>query len=94
MSAPQPCGLVPTEANYPDIPTSFAAIQAHAWANEYAFCKRDTRPNRVVFNRDQSGEYDPKGKDPEVHDLKRRKTSTKKCGCRIRVVLQLAASSS
>jgi hypothetical protein len=46
----QPCGPAPPQATYKDIPEAFAAIQAHAKANGYAFFKRSTTPKRVILS--------------------------------------------
>lgn len=42
LLTPKDCGPPPPEAVYPDIPTGFATLQAHAKANGYVFFIRDT----------------------------------------------------
>jgi hypothetical protein len=80
------CGPAPSEALYKDLDTLFAAIQAHARDNGYAFFTRNKKPRRVVYACDRAGKYDPKGKDPDVHPSKRRKnTGSKKCDCQMKV---------
>ena len=79
LPTPESCGLAPSEAIYPDIPTAFATIQAHAKANGYAFSRREGKPKRVVF---VCRQIDPRGKDPNTYTSKQRtKTGTKKCDC-------------
>jgi hypothetical protein len=82
--------LPPPEAIYPDPEAAFAAIQAHAKDHGYAFKKRGKRASRLVFTCDRAGKYDPKGKDPAVHESKQRKaTGSKMCGCLMSVELRL-----
>ena len=84
------CGPAPPAANYPDIITGFAALQAHAKANGYAFFCRSKRPKRVLYDCDRAGKYDSKGKDSNTHKSKERtRTGSKKCDCKMRVALQL-----
>jgi hypothetical protein len=68
MSLPttQSCGPAPLKAIYPDVPTAFTAIQAHAKAYGYAISCRDKRPKRVLFVCDRAGKYDPNGKNPNT----------------------------
>jgi hypothetical protein len=78
----------PPEAVYPDIDTGFAAIQAHARVNGYAFYRYNRRPTRVVYLCDRASKYDSKGKNSNTHESKQRKnTGSKKCECLIKVVL-------
>jgi hypothetical protein len=82
------CGPAPAAANYPDLPTTIAALQAHAKANGYALVQRDARPRRALFVCDRAGKYNPKGKKTDVHPSRKRKnTGSKKCGCMMRVSL-------
>jgi hypothetical protein len=82
--------LPPPEAIYPDPATAFTAIQAHARQHGYAVCRRDSRRNKEVYTCDRAGQYNPKGKSSQVHPSKQRNnTGSKKCGCLMRVVLQL-----
>ena len=54
------------------------------------FVDISTRPTRVVFTCDRAGKYNSKGKDPNTHSSKQRKsTGSKKCGCLMRVELRL-----
>ncbi|RKF66070.1 hypothetical protein GcC1_111002, partial [Golovinomyces cichoracearum] len=62
MSSPLSCDPLPPAAIYPDISTAFAAIQAHAKDNGYAFIARDRKPTRVLYLCDRAGKYDNKGK--------------------------------
>jgi hypothetical protein len=82
--------LPPPEAIYPDPDTAFAAIQAYAKDQGYAFKKDSNRPNKRVYSCDRAGKYDPRGKDPAVHKSKQRtSTGSKKCGCLMMVELRL-----
>ena len=84
----QSCGPAPFAAVYSDIGTGFAACQAHAKVNGYAFKTQDIKPFRALFVCDHAGKYDPRGKQKDVHFSKRRQnTGSKKCGCKMRVVL-------
>ena len=89
-STPQACGHAPPEVFYSDIPTGFAACQAHAKANGYALKIRDTKEFRALFVCDRAGKYDSRGKQRDVHDSKRRlNTGSKKCGCKMRITLAM-----
>jgi hypothetical protein len=79
----------PPEAVYPDIDSAFSEIQEHAKEHGYAFCRYTTRSNRVVFACDRAGKYNSKGKDPNTHSTKQRKSGSKKCECPMRVDLRL-----
>jgi hypothetical protein len=82
--------LPPPEAIYPDPEAAFTVVQAHAKDHGYAFKKRGQRASRLVFTCDRAGKYDPKGKDPAVHESKQRKaTGSKMCGCLMSVELRL-----
>ena len=86
---------VPPEAVYPDVNTAIASIQEHAKAHGYAFYVYNTRPHRVVLACDRAGKYNSKGKDPNTHSSKQRKsTGSKKCGCLMKVELRLEQISS
>jgi hypothetical protein len=84
---PPTCGPAPPEAIYADIPTLFAAIQAHASNNRYAFRIRNTQQNRIIYDCDRGSQYSLKSKNPNMHSTKRRNnTSSKKCGYKMRVI--------
>jgi hypothetical protein len=91
MSIPtsKACGPAPTEAIYTDLDTTFAAVQAHAKPNSYAFRKYSKKANRAVYCYDRDSKYDPRGKNPNADPGKQRlSTSSKKCGCKIAVELR------
>jgi hypothetical protein len=70
------------EAIYPNPDAAFAAIQAYAKDQGYAFKKGSNRPNKRVYSCDHAGKYNPRGKDLAVHKSKQRtSTGSKKCGC-------------
>lgn len=80
-------GLAPPEAVYTALDTFFAAIQAHARDNGYAFGIRSSKPRHVFYDSDRVGYYDSKGEKPLVYPSKQRNGSgSKKCGCQMRVV--------
>jgi hypothetical protein len=84
----QPCGPPPPAAVYTDITTGFAALQAYAKVNGYAFFQRDKTSTRVLYLCDRAGKYNPKGKKSSVHPSKQRtNTGSKKCNCLMRVSL-------
>ena len=80
LSAPKACGPPPSAAVYPDIPTAFAAVQAHAKAHGYAFYKRDTRPTKIIYACDRAGQAESKAKTFVIHLQRQRKDPfSKKC---------------
>jgi len=82
------CGPPPPEAVYTDIDSAVAAIQAHAQCNGYALFKRDTKPKRIVYACDRYGKT-AISRSKEVHESKRREgSSSKKCGCTMKVALK------
>ena len=86
---PATCGPAPPEATYTSPEVCFTTIQAHAKANGYAFCRRDNKLSRKVYACDREGLYNSKGKKPDMDPTKQRSsTSTKKCGCKMRVQLK------
>ena len=86
---PTTCGPAPPEATYTTPEACFTSIQAHAQVNGYTFCRRDNEPNRKVYACDREGSYNSKGKTPDIDLIKQRSsTSTKKCGCKMRVQLK------
>jgi hypothetical protein len=81
--------LPPPEAIYPDPHTAQIAIQLHAKQHRYAFFRISSKPSRVLFAYDRGRKYDSRGKDLAVDKSKQRKrTSTKKCGCLMKVELR------
>ena len=81
--------LPPPEAIYPDSASGFTAIQAYARQHGYAFFQRDKKLTKVVYTCDRAGQYDYKGKAPQVdRSKKRNNTGSKKCRCLMRVVLR------
>ena len=92
LPTPKACGPLPSPAIYPDIPTAFAALQGHAKAHGYALFKRDSQPpksepTRVIYACDREGRGDSRAKNPSIHPKRQRKTGSKKCGCKMRVVV-------
>jgi hypothetical protein len=80
----------PPEAVYPDVNTAIASIQEHVKVHGYVFYVYSTRPHRVVLACDRTRKYNLKGKDPNIHSSKQRKsTGSKKCRCLIKVKLRL-----
>ena len=92
MDAPSVYGPPPPAAVYPDFDTAVAAIQGYAQRNGYAFFKRDVKPRRMVFVCDRFGKAPPSRSAP-VHESKRRKGGSKKCGCTMKVALKLDVDS-
>ncbi len=87
------CGPAPPEATYTTPEACFTSIQAHARINGYAFRKRDNKPSRKVYVCDRDGQYDSQGKKPYMDLTKQRSnTSTKKCGCKMKVELKKEGS--
>jgi hypothetical protein len=85
----------PPSRTYPDIIAGFTALQAHAKLHGYALFRQDKRPTAIVYRCDRAGRYDPKGKNPNLDSSKQRKaTGSKKCGCLMKVILQLDQTSS
>lgn len=86
---PATCGPAPPEATYTSPEACFTSIQAHARVNGYAFRVQESKPSRKLYVCDRAGQYDPKGKKPYMDLTKQRSnTSTKKCGCKMRVQLK------
>ena len=88
MSTPSPLTFQSAlpEAIYNTKDALFSAIQAHGRVNGYAIRTRSTKPNRILFDCDRGGSYDPKGKRHNTHSSRQRNnTSSKKCGCKMRV---------
>ena len=89
MESSSKCGPPPSEATYSDLTTAFSTIQEHAKCNGYAPFKRDVKPSRVVCVCDRYGRPQTKGKDPKIHESrKRQNTGSKKCNCTIKVALE------
>ncbi|RFU25194.1 hypothetical protein B7463_g11141, partial [Scytalidium lignicola] len=77
----------PPESLYPDLKALEASIQAWGHANGYAFAKRDSNDYKVVFTCVRFGSYQSKGKRSEVHASRQRKGSSKKCNCKMKMVV-------
>jgi hypothetical protein len=76
----------PLEAIYNSKDGLLSAIQAHGRINRYIIRTRSTKPNRILFDCDYGGNYDPKGKGSNTHSSRQRNnTNSKKCGYKIRV---------
>jgi hypothetical protein len=76
----------PPEAIYNSKDALLSAIQAYGRINRYAIRTRSTKPNRILFDCDRGGNYDPKGKGSNTHSSRQRNnTGSKKCGCKMRV---------
>src|SRR6266536_6486213 len=87
------CGPAPPEVTYTTPEACFTSIQAHARVNGYAFLKWDIKPSRKVYVFDRDGQYDSQGKKPYMDLTKQRSnTSTKKCGCKMKVELKKEGS--
>jgi hypothetical protein len=71
ISTPTPLPIAfrsaPPEAIYNSKDALLSAIQAHGRANGYAIRTRSTKPNRILFDCDRGGNYDPKGKGSNTH---------------------------
>ncbi|KAH8587616.1 hypothetical protein B0O99DRAFT_393024 [Bisporella sp. PMI_857] len=96
MSTPLPSTFrsAPPEAIYSTKDALFAALQTHGRDNGYAIITRSTKPNRVLFDCDRGGNYDPKGKSSNTHSSRQRNnTGSKKCGCKMRVAVTALALS-
>jgi hypothetical protein len=92
IDQPSACGPPPPEVTYLSPEACFTAIQVHAAAHGYCFKKQGGKANKKLYFCDRSGEYDSKGKHPETSQSRQRpNTSTKKCGCKMRVELRLFA---
>ncbi|RFU34438.1 hypothetical protein B7463_g1941, partial [Scytalidium lignicola] len=81
-----PCGLAPPEDLYPDLPSLYTSIQAFACVNGYAFATRTTNAKRVLYTCDRAGSYRPTGRRSEAHSSRQRQSSSKRCGCNMRVI--------
>jgi hypothetical protein len=89
IESPSACGPPLPEATYSDFATAFSTIQEHAKYNGYAFFKRDVKPSRVICVYDRYSRPQTKGKDPKLHESrKRQSTGSKKCNCTIKVALE------
>jgi hypothetical protein len=76
----------PPESLYTSHYLAFQAIQPHAKHHGYAVYKAYLKTSRLLIACDRAGQYDARGKDPEVHESRQRKAiGTKKCGCLMRV---------
>lgn len=65
---PKDCGPIPSPEVYPDIPTVFAALQAHAKAHGYTLFKRDSQPPKVVvYTCDRARRGDSRAKNPSIY---------------------------
>ena len=90
MGTPYACGPPPPETVYTDLDTAVAAIQGHAKLHGYALCKRDSKARRIVYTCDRFGATQSKGRNPNTYATKRRPGSgSKKCGCKMKLVLKL-----
>ena len=78
LSAPKACGPPPSAAVYPDIPTAFAAVQAHAKAHGYAFYKRDTRPTKIIYACDKAEQAESKAKTLVIYSQRQQKNTCSK----------------
>ena len=90
MDTPHVFGPPPLEAVYTDLDTAVAAIQGYAKLHGYALCKRDSKARRIVYTCDRFGATQSKGRNPNIYATKRRLGSgSKKCGCKMKLVLKL-----
>jgi hypothetical protein len=95
---PQPYGPSST-AIYADIATAAAALQSHAKAHGYVLFKRDSQPpkrelTKIIYACDREGKDRSTGSKPKdltIHKKRQRPGSrSKKCGCRIKIVISMA----
>ena len=91
MDTPYVCGPPPLEAVYTDLDTAVAAIQSYTKLYGYALCKRDSKAKRIVYIYDRFSATQSKGRNPNIYATKRRLGSrSKKCSCKMKLVLWLA----
>lgn len=83
------CGPAPPQAIYTTPEACFAAIQAHARVNGYAFRKQYGKTTRKLYVCKRQGTWDSKTKKPSVDITKKRNgPGSKRCGCKMRVELK------
>lgn len=76
----RPCGPPPPPAIYATLDELSAAVDAHAAKNGYKIVKNGIKSGRARFRCAKGRKWASKAK-PEVHDSKRRKTSTQMTQC-------------